>query len=239
MRCKNCGSENDDNRYICENCGSPLYDEEDFSEQNTGSETRTFNAISDNEPLAPPAPPINPNEKPPVDKENKDSEKKSVIVIAILAVVLVAVIASIIVIAQTKSKNDDETTTLPSTSQTDTTARATTERDTTTTEAPETTTKPTTEPTTKTPVWSIKVVSKGGGTVNGSGEYKDGNNVTISAKPDEGYEFDGWYSNGEKISSTTSYSFTAVDSVSISAVFVPVTTTSTTQEAENIDGGVE
>ena len=29
MRCKNCGSENDDNLYICQNCGSPLYDESD------------------------------------------------------------------------------------------------------------------------------------------------------------------------------------------------------------------
>ncbi|MDE6659485.1 MAG: zinc-ribbon domain-containing protein, partial [Eubacterium sp.] len=25
MRCKNCGSENEDGRYICQNCGSPLY----------------------------------------------------------------------------------------------------------------------------------------------------------------------------------------------------------------------
>ena len=238
MRCKNCGSENDDNRYICENCGSPLYDEEDFSRQNAGSETQTFNAISENEPLTPPAPSANTNEKPPVNKDNKDSEKKSVIVIAILAVVLVAVIASIIVIAQTKSKNNDETTTLPSTSQTDTTAKTTTQNRTTTTKAPETTTEPPTESTTKTQVWSIKVVSKGGGTVKGSGEYKDGDNVTISAKPDNGYEFDGWYANGEKISSTVSYSFTAVDSVSISAVFVPVTTTEP-QQSEEIDGGLE
>ena len=29
MRCKNCGSENEDNLYIRQNCGSPLYDEDD------------------------------------------------------------------------------------------------------------------------------------------------------------------------------------------------------------------
>ena len=29
MRCKNCGSENEDNLYICQNCGSPLYDEDE------------------------------------------------------------------------------------------------------------------------------------------------------------------------------------------------------------------
>lgn len=31
MRCKNCGADNDDNRYICEVCGSPLYDEDDLT----------------------------------------------------------------------------------------------------------------------------------------------------------------------------------------------------------------
>ena len=30
MRCKNCGADNDDNRYICEVCGSPLYDESEM-----------------------------------------------------------------------------------------------------------------------------------------------------------------------------------------------------------------
>ena len=29
MRCKNCRFENDDDRFICENCGSPLYDEDE------------------------------------------------------------------------------------------------------------------------------------------------------------------------------------------------------------------
>ena len=32
MRCKNCGSENEENLYICQNCGSPLYDEEPIEE---------------------------------------------------------------------------------------------------------------------------------------------------------------------------------------------------------------
>lgn len=33
MRCKNCGTYNDDNRYICETCGSPLYDEDEIQAQ--------------------------------------------------------------------------------------------------------------------------------------------------------------------------------------------------------------
>ena len=39
MRCRNCGSENDDNLYICSNCGSPLYDEQ---EEITETEIKTF-----------------------------------------------------------------------------------------------------------------------------------------------------------------------------------------------------
>lgn len=36
MRCRNCGSENEDGRYICQNCGSPLYDESDEIVENGG-----------------------------------------------------------------------------------------------------------------------------------------------------------------------------------------------------------
>ena len=53
MRCKNCGTENDDNRYICENCGSPLYDENEIAQSNDNGATMTFGAKkpSDNKTL--------------------------------------------------------------------------------------------------------------------------------------------------------------------------------------------
>ena len=49
MRCKNCGADNDDNRYICEVCGSPLYDESDFDNANgiDNDRTQTFKAVNE------------------------------------------------------------------------------------------------------------------------------------------------------------------------------------------------
>lgn len=216
MRCKNCGTDNDDNRYICENCGSPLYDEESINSDNT-EKTQAFKPVSDNDKLdLGYTPEIEENDN---THQKKNDDKKSIIVIAILAVVLIAVIASVIVIAQ--GKKDAEITTTESTTITTTQAENTTQKQTTT---KPTTTKATTTTTTTTTTelttYSIKLVSKGGGTVDGSGTYQDGENVTIIATADEGYVFDGWYSNGEKISSTERYSFTATESISISAVFV-------------------
>ena len=232
MRCKNCGTENDDNRYICENCGSPLYDEEDFNDAPSNKKSVGEDEVLD---LG-----ITPDT---VEDDGKASgtEKKSVIVIAILAVVLIAIIASVIVVAQSKSSSKETTsetfisTTLSTTEKKQTTAKETTTQ--TTTAATTTTTTETT--TAKPEEWSIKLISKGGGTVKGSGTYKDGDNVTIVATPDSGYEFDGWYSNGIKISSTTRYSFTATENVSISAVFNPVVTTPDDTDNESLEGGLE
>ena len=49
MRCKNCGADNNDNRYICEVCGSPLYDESDFDNANgiDDDRTQTFKAVNE------------------------------------------------------------------------------------------------------------------------------------------------------------------------------------------------
>ena len=41
MRCKNCGSENEDNLYICQNCGSPLYDEDEPINDNNNENNNT------------------------------------------------------------------------------------------------------------------------------------------------------------------------------------------------------
>lgn len=234
MRCKNCGTENDDNRYICENCGSPLYDDnivnDDFSQNPTDSDIESYPQPEFQDSAAEGAP-------RPKDKAADNSDKKHIIVIAVLAVVLVAVIASVIVIASTKSRRENEVSSVPSSSQEITETQSTTKPVSTSATKPETTTANTTEETTtKAKTWSIKVVSKGGGTVSGAGNYKDGENVTITATADEGYEFDGWYSGGEKISSAPSYSFSAVENFSVSAVFNPVSTEPT---AENIEGGLD
>lgn len=239
MRCKNCGTENDDKRYICENCGSPLYDEEDFDTPTPVHQTQDFdNAASNGNGVLPPVDNNNNNNS---NNENKLAEKKSIIVIAILVVLLVAIIASVAVVASSKKKNEDSTSSSSSISQTLSTKQSTTKKYTTesTTEketTTESTTVTTTTTTTKQQSWSVKLVSQGGGIVDGSGSYRDGDNVTITATPDDGYEFDGWYSNGTKISSTMRYSFTASEDISISAVFSPV---STTEPIEEMDGGMD
>lgn len=234
MRCKNCGTYNDDNRYICETCGSPLYDEEDITtEPKADDRTQTFNAVTN--PVTPE--PVGQNEPPHNNRpENpKDSaEKKSAIVIAILVVVLVAIIVSVVVVAVNKSKSKDETTTEITTSQS-TTASTTKQTTQPTTEKTTTTTTTTTAPTTTAQIWYINVSSSGGGTVNGTGEYKNGDRVTITAAANDGYEFDGWYSNGVKVSDKAKYSFTANENVSFSAVFNPVAEP-TDESIENLNG---
>ena len=96
MRCKNCGADNDDNRYICEVCGSPLYDEDDFDNaaNDDNDKTQTFKAVN-GENYQPQNNNNNNNNdyndnqygKPQNNNgSNKNSEKKSLIIIAILAV---------------------------------------------------------------------------------------------------------------------------------------------------------
>lgn len=244
MRCKNCGTENDDNRYICEICGSPLYDEEDIQTPlKEETHTQTFSAVSspmpksetdDNAYLQPPL--KNNNNKG--NGEKTPAEKKSIIVIAILAVVLIAIIASIIVVAQSRSKDSGETTSEISTTQSTTerttewTTQPTTEKTTAFTTAATTTTTTTTAIT-----WYINAGSSGGGTVSGEGEYKNGDKVTLTAVADSGYVFDGWYSSGVKVSSSVKYTFTANENASFSAVFNPVETQDNSIEEGEINFG--
>ncbi len=231
MRCKNCGTYNDDNRYICETCGSPLYDEEEITpEANEEDKTQTFNAVTNpvtQETASQNEPPRKNSPEEPKDK----AEKKSAIVIAILVVVLVAIIVSVIVVAVNKSKNKDETTTQVTTTQstTESTTKQTTQQ---TTEKTTTTTTTTTAPSTTAQIWYINANSSGGGTVTGSGEYENGKRVTITATANDGYEFDGWYSNGNKISDKAKYTFIANANNNFTAVFNPVETDG---NIENLD----
>lgn len=236
MRCKNCGTYNDDNRYICETCGSPLYDEDDISnlqqdspqtsvnsQQNSTADTNGYTA--DNAASSRYAK----SDKKDNGSEKSLAEKKSIIVIAILAVVLVAIIISVAVVAHNKSNNNDEALSSPQTTvepgseltsynynrSTEPTSKRTTE----TTTKQTTTAATTTATTTEAPSWYINASSSGGGTVSGDGKYKNGDKVTLTASPDDGYSFDGWYSDGVKVSSSASYTFTANENASFSAVF--------------------
>lgn len=56
---------------------------------------------------------------------------------------------------------------------------------------------------------------------NGGGSYNVGDTVTVTANaPAEGKKFDGWYVNGEKVSSDNSYTFTVTDGITLEARYV-------------------
>ena len=69
---------------------------------------------------------------------------------------------------------------------------------------------------------AISLSSGNGGTVRGTGSYSYGSTVTISAIPNEGYMFEGWYENGRCLDNISDdYTFTAFTNRTIEAKFVP------------------
>lgn len=223
MRCKNCGSENDDNLYICQNCGSPLYDEDDENEavkEDDMGKTRVAPVVQSNQRPASNQPlrnNINDN------KNNNKSKEKTVIIIAVLAVVLaivVAVIASVL-ISNSKKNNDVEDTSFSTTlaPTTEPTTLAPTTAPTTTPTTAETTTQSTTQVT----EYTVTASCSQGGEVEGDGVYAQGEKCTVIARADDEYEFDGWYKNGKRVSSNEAYTFTVNGDTELEAVFTYIT----------------
>lgn len=66
-----------------------------------------------------------------------------------------------------------------------------------------------------------------GGSVSGHGEYRSGEQATLTASPADGYLFDGWYSGETKVSAMDSYTFTVNADVSYSARFANASATIT------------
>ena len=57
------------------------------------------------------------------------------------------------------------------------------------------------------------------GTVSGAGDYQEGTQATVSATPNEGYEFFRWTRDGAAVSTNPSYTFTVTEPVSLLAEF--------------------
>lgn len=72
------------------------------------------------------------------------------------------------------------------------------------------------------PTYSINVTSTAGGTAEGNGQYKQGETVTVTAIPDNGYRFISWQENDITVSDTPDFSFTADSDRTLTAVFEPV-----------------
>lgn len=60
------------------------------------------------------------------------------------------------------------------------------------------------------------------GSVAGVGSYYAGDSVTLTATPDEGYEFAGWYNGNEKVSDENPYTFTVNGNITLKALFVRI-----------------
>lgn len=241
MRCKNCGFENEPERYICQNCGSPLYDD--------GEE------IADDMGIDPD------DEEGDIDsKTDKRKTRTSIIVIVILSVLLIAMITGIITLASIGGKpkeqesssittTEDDATSTSSTTQESSTATTTeptteeptSETTTVTTTAPTTvpTTAPTTEATQPTVAeYAISVDIDGNGSVSGDGTYKAGEKANLIATADSGSQFIGWYDNatGKQVASGANYTVTVQKALSLTARFEPISTES---EAPDVTPGDE
>ena len=72
-----------------------------------------------------------------------------------------------------------------------------------------------------TPEYNINVVANNAawGTVTGGGTYPEGASVTINAEAATGYEFKQWTKDGVMISTNATYSFTATEDATYTAVF--------------------
>lgn len=225
MRCKNCGSENNDNLYICQNCGSPLYDDDDDITRSDGS-TRMF------------TPPVNPNqqfddptanayhEQRAAERERQKEEaakKKQVAVIVVLLIVLIAIIAGIIIaIAHGKGDNGDTTVASFSSSEgiedeSDVSSSSRKSESTEENEKEKTTESTTSERSGKD--YRITVSTNDAGNADGGGTYKKGDTATVWCSADDDSEFIGWYKNGECVSTSTRYTFTVSGNAHLVARF--------------------
>ena len=80
----------------------------------------------------------------------------------------------------------------------------------------------------------VSVVSTEGGEVKfQDGKYAEGQGLSITATPDEGYSFLGWKVNDEVVSTNATYSFSVSEDVTLTAVFAKAVSVVATV---NIDG---
>lgn len=226
MRCKNCGSENEENLYICQNCGSPLYDEDEAVEENDGKNeignTRVVPVVeTPSAPAKPPVPPQTPN----TNGEEEKKKKQQIAIIIALAAVLVIIVGVLIgVLVKNADNKSPEETSSVSESVTQSTSHSTTERTTKSTTTTQTTTESTTASTTEAAKYNIEVICPdGGGTVRGGGNFVVNSECKVIAVADPGFEFDGWYENGNRVSRSKEYTFTVLKNQKLVAKFTEIT----------------
>ena len=75
--------------------------------------------------------------------------------------------------------------------------------------------------------FNITLIGDGQGTVTGEGKFAKGKAATVTATPDEGWFFGGWYENGALKSYDESYTFNIAADITLKAVFI--------QEIDDVD----
>lgn len=66
----------------------------------------------------------------------------------------------------------------------------------------------------------VTITEANGGTVSGDGIYAYSESVTLTATPEYGYRFVGWYNGSELVTTEESYSFTATENVVLTPKFI-------------------
>lgn len=70
--------------------------------------------------------------------------------------------------------------------------------------------------------YTVTATPTQGGTTTGSGYYEVGETATVTATPEEGFKFQGWFEGDTKVSDETSYRFTVENNRTLSAKFIEV-----------------
>ena len=94
------------------------------------------------------------------------------------------------------------------------------------------------------PSYTVTLIADEGGTVSGDGTYEEDTYVTITAAPNSGYHFIGWYEGDTIVSGSTSYDLTVTQDVTLTAKFekdapvsYAVTVSANPAEGGTVSGG--
>ena len=68
-------------------------------------------------------------------------------------------------------------------------------------------------------VYQVTAKAEDGGTAEGTAEYHYGDNATVTAKPNAGYTFEGWFEDGKKVSDAVGYQFEVTGNTVLTATF--------------------
>jgi len=85
--------------------------------------------------------------------------------------------------------------------------------------------------------WTISVTSTAGGTATGGGTFAQNALVTLTAIPQTGWVFVGWYENNARLNTNATWSFNAITNRNIQARFSQFTITTTATTGGTATGG--